>query len=298
MTLLIAGGSGFLGAALTTALRAAGHRVMILTRRPRRDGDVQWFARPNDITWRHAIERSDAVINLAGESIAGQRWTEDRKRAIRGSRIAATSALVAAIKAAARPPGVFISSSGINFYGTHGDEVITEESPSGADFLSDVCRQWETLAIEAASRSRVVLVRSGMVLDRTGGALPRLALPFRLFAGGPIGTGQQYVSWIALEDWMGLISWVLTKNHVSGPLNFTAPAPVTNKEFARTLGRVLRRPSFIPAPAAAVRFALGDLADALILGGQRVVPARVQALGYEFRYPSLEPALRAIYERA
>jgi uncharacterized protein (TIGR01777 family) len=297
MTLLIAGGSGFLGTALTTALRAAGHRVMILTRRPRRDGDVQWFARPNDITWRHAIERSDAVINLAGESIAGQRWTEDRKRAIRGSRIAATSALVAAVKAAARPPGVFISSSAVGFYGTHGDEVITEESPSGADFLSDVCRQWETLAIEAASRSRVVLVRSGMVLDRTGGALPQLALPFRLFAGGPIGTGQQYMSWIALEDWIGLISWVLTKNHVSGPLNFTAPAPVTNREFARTLGRVLRRPSFIPAPAAAVQFALGDLADALILGGQRVVPARVQALGYEFRYPSLEPALRAIYDR-
>jgi hypothetical protein len=297
MTLLIAGGSGFLGTALTTALRAAGHRVMILTRRPRRDGDVQWFARPNDTTWRHAIERSDAVINLAGESIAGKPWTEDRKRAIRGSRIAATSALVAAIKAAARPPGVFISSSAIGIYGTHGDEVITEESPSGSDFLSDVCRQWETLAIEAASRSRVVLVRSGMVLGRDGGALPQLALPFRLFAGGPIGSGQQYMSWIGLEDWMGLITWVLTKNHVSGPLNFTAPAPVTNTEFARTLGRVLRRPSFIPTPAAAVRLALGELADALILGGQRVVPARVQALGYEFKYPSLEPALRAIYDR-
>jgi hypothetical protein len=297
MIVLIAGGSGFLGTALARALRSAGHRALILTRRPQREGDVLWSTRPNDTAWRHALDRSDALVNLAGESIAGQRWTEDRKRAIRGSRIAATSALVAAVKAAARPPGVFISSSAVGFYGTHGDEVITEESPSGADFLSDVCRQWETLAIEAASRSRVVLVRSGMVLDRTGGALPQLALPFRLFAGGPIGTGQQYVSWIALEDWMGLISWVLTKNHVSGPLNFTAPAPVTNREFARTLGRVLRRPSFIPTPAAAVRFALGDLADALILGGQRVVPARVLALGYEFRYPSLEPALRAIYDR-
>jgi uncharacterized protein (TIGR01777 family) len=295
MTLLIAGGSGFLGGALTRALRAAGHRVMILTRRPQRDGDVHWLTRPNDTTWWHAVERADAIINLAGESIAGRRWTEERKRAIRGSRIAATTALVTAIKGVSRPPAVFISSSAIGFYGTHGDEVLSEDSPAGSDFLADVCRQWETLAIEAASRSRLVLLRSGMVLDRDQGALPQLALPFRLFAGGPVGSGQQYVSWIALEDWVGLVLWVLAKNHVSGPLNLTAPGPVTNREFARALGRVLGRPSFIPAPAFALRLMLGELADALILGGQRVVPARAQALGYEFKYATLEPALRAIY---
>jgi uncharacterized protein (TIGR01777 family) len=297
MTVLIAGGSGFLGAALARALRAAGHRVMVLTRRPQRDGDVQWLARSNDISWRHAVERADAIVNLAGESIAGQRWTEDRKRAIRGSRIEATTALVSAIKAVSRPPAVFISSSAIGIYGTHGDEVITEESAAGSDFLADVCRQWETLAIEAASRSRIVLLRSGLVLARDGGALPQLALPFRLFAGGPVGSGQQFMSWIGLDDWVGLVRWALTTNHVSGPLNLTAPGPVTNKEFARVLGRVLGRPSFIPAPAFALRYALGELADALILGGQRVVPARAQALGYEFKYASLEPALRAIYHR-
>lgn len=297
MTLLIAGGTGFLGGALTRALRAAGHRVMILTRRPQRDGDVHWLGRPNDTTWWHAVERADAIINLAGESIAGQRWTDERKRAIRGSRIQATTALVAAIKGVARPPAVFISASAIGFYGLHGDEVISEDSPAGSDFLADVCRQWETLAIEAASRCRLVLLRSGMVLDRDGGALPQLALPFRLFAGGPVGSGQQYMSWIALEDWVGLVQWVLTKNHVSGPLNLTAPGPVTNQEFARVLGRVLRRPSFVPAPAAALRFVLGELADALILGGQRVVPARAQALGYEFKYATLEPALREIFGR-
>jgi uncharacterized protein (TIGR01777 family) len=297
MTLLIAGGSGFLGAALARTLRAAGHRVMILTRRPRIDGDVQWLARPNDTTWRHALDRADAVINLAGESIAGSRWTEERKRAIRGSRIEATSALVAAIMAASRPPGTFISGSAIGFYGAHGDEVVTEESPSGSDFLSDVCRQWETLAIEASSRTRVVLLRSGLVLARDGGALPQLALPFRLFAGGPVGSGQQYMSWISLEDWVGLVRWAVTTNHASGPFNLTAPTPVTNREFARVLGRVLGRPAVIPAPASALRLVLGELADALILGGQRVVPARAHALGYEFRHPTLEPALREIYAK-
>ena len=297
MTLLIAGGSGFLGTALARALRAARHRVLILTRRPQRDGDVLWTTRPNDTAWRHALDRADAVINLAGESIAGSRWTEERKRAIRGSRIEATSALVSALKAASRPPSTFISASAIGIYGTHGDEVVTEESPAGSDFLSDVCRQWETLAIEASSRSRVLLLRSGLVLARDGGALPQLALPFQLFAGGPVGSGRQYMSWIGLEDWIGLVHWALVTNHVSGPLNLTAPAPVTNGEFARILGSVLKRPAIVPMPAFVMRLALGELADALILGGQRVVPARAQALGYEFKYPTLEPALREIYER-
>jgi uncharacterized protein len=296
MTLLIAGGSGFLGSALAKAFRAAGHRVMILTRRPQRDGDVLWSTKASDTSWRHALERSDTVINLAGESIAGRRWTPERKREIRASRMEPTQALVSAIATASRPPAVFVNASAVGFYGVHGDEALTEQSPSGNDFLGSLCRDWETLAIEASSRSRVVLLRSGLVLAREGGALPQLALPFRFFAGGPVGTGRQYLSWISLADWIGLVQWTLTRNHVSGPLNLTAPAPVTNVEFARTLGRVLSRPSFVPVPAFAMRLALGELADALILGGQRVLPARVQALGYEFAHERLEPALREIYE--
>jgi uncharacterized protein (TIGR01777 family) len=295
MTLLLAGGSGFLGSALAAALRAAGHHVTILTRHPRRDGDVRWSTTPGDTSWRHALERADVVVNLAGESIAGGRWTEERKRAIRASRIEATQALVAAIAAAARPPAVFLSSSAIGFYGLHGDEVITEESASGGDFLAGVCREWESIALEASSRSRVVLLRSGLILARQGGALPQLALPFRLFAGGPVGSGRQYMSWISLADWVGMVQWMLTRNHVSGPLNLTAPTPVTNAAFARTLGQVLHRPSFVRTPALAMRLALGEMADALILGGQRVVPARAMALGYDFKHSTLDAALREIY---
>jgi uncharacterized protein len=298
VTLLIAGGSGFLGTALAKAFRADGHRVMILTRRPQREGDVLWSTKPTDTAWRHALDRSDAVINLAGESIAGQRWTDERKRALRASRMEPTQALISAVVAASRPPAVFLNASAVGYYGVHGDEVITEESPAGKDFLSAICRDWETLALEVSSRSRIVLLRSGVVLAREGGALPQLALPFRLFAGGPIGTGQQYMSWISLTDWIALVRWVLTKNHVSGPLNLTAPTPVTNAEFARALGRALGRPSFVPTPASAVRFVLGELADAVILGGQRVVPARAQALGYEFKHPTIDAALRDIYRRS
>jgi uncharacterized protein (TIGR01777 family) len=295
MTIVIAGGTGFLGTALTHALRADGHRVIILTRQPRNQDEFRWSTDGNDTGWTGVLEGAHALINLAGESIAGGRWTAARKDAILASRVKATTALVSAIKTATRIPSTFISASAIGIYGTRGDEPLTEHSPLGSDYLAGVCREWESLALAASPHSRVVLIRSGMVLAREGGALPQLALPFKLFAGGPAGTGRQYMSWISLVDWVGLVRWALTTGSVAGPLNLTAPSPVTNAEFARVLGRALRRPAVMPAPAFALRLALGEMADALVLGGQRVLPAQAQKLGYEFTYSTLEPALRSIY---
>jgi uncharacterized protein (TIGR01777 family) len=292
---LIAGGTGLLGTALADALRRDGDSVAILTRRPRRDHEVRWSPPQQDPAWTSMVSGAYAVINLAGESIAGGRWTTTRKAAIRESRTTATGALVEAIEAAAAPPSVFISSSAVGYYGTRGDEPVTEATPSGTDYLAQVGRDWEALARQASSRSRVVLLRSGVVLARDGGALPQLALPFRLFAGGPAGSGKQFMSWIHIDDWIAMVRWALATTSVAGPLNATAPAPVTNEEFSRTLGRVLGRPSWMRAPAFALRLMLGEMADALVLGGQRVLPEVAQRNGFVFRYPTLESALRHIY---
>jgi hypothetical protein len=295
MRIVVAGGTGFLGSALVSRLRREGHDVFVLARRARGQGEIPWSPDGSTGPWAAAFDDADAIVNLAGESIASGRWTATRKAAIRESRMLATRSLVAGIERAARPPGVFVSGSAVGYYGAHGDEVVTEATPPGRDFLASVCVDWETEALRAGGRTRVVLLRTGIVLERDGGALPQMALPFRLFAGGPVGPGRQYQAWIHRIDWVGLVSWALRASEVSGPLNATAPEPVTNREFARTLGRVLRRPSFVPAPAFAMKLALGEMAEALLLTGARVVPARAAALGFRFEYPTLEPALRAIY---
>lgn len=295
MRILVAGGTGFLGSALVDALRADAHEVTVLTRRPRRKGDLAWSPDDGDVTWTKAVDDAAAVVNLAGEGIADRRWTDARKAAILSSRIHATRALVAAIKSARQPPATFISASAIGIYGAHGAAPLTEETPPGSDFLAGVCREWEARALDAAATTRVVLPRTGLVLAGNGGALPQLALPFRFFAGGPAGSGRQYMSWIHVDDWVAMVRWSLVTSTVSGPLNVTAPAPVTNAEFARTLGRTMGRPALLPAPAFALRLALGEMADALILGGQRVLPAKAQALGFQFRYPTLDAALHDIY---
>ncbi|HEY7191973.1 MAG TPA: TIGR01777 family oxidoreductase [Vicinamibacterales bacterium] len=299
MQIVIAGGTGFLGRALVGALRAEGHRVRVLTRRPRQIDDVAWNPDPDDQRaqpWTAAIDGADAVINLAGESIAGARWNASRKQAIRESRLRATGALVLAIANAQRRPPVFISASAIGVYGNRGDERLTEDSVPGTDFLADVCRDWERIALEVATMSRVVRVRTGIVLGRGGGALAPMALPFRLFVGGPAGSGTQYMSWIHIDDWVAMVRWALQTDAVSAAINLTAPAPVTNTEFAHTLGRALGRPSFMRTPAFALRLLLGEeMATALVLGGQRVLPARAEAMGYSFKYATLDSALRAIY---
>lgn len=296
MRLLIAGGSGLLGRALSRALRADGHRVQSLTRHPRHADDVGWSADGTDSGWTTALPGTDAVINLAGASIAGARWTAAHKARIRDSRVRATRALVDAINAA-RAPTVLVSGSAIGIYGSRGDEPLDESARAGSDFLAGVCRAWEGEALKVNAATRLVLVRTGLVLAKDGGALPQMALPFRFGAGGPMGTGRQYMSWIHVDDWVGLLRHALDTRAAAGPINLTAPAPVTNAEFARALGRALHRPAFVPTPAFVLRLALGEMADALILGGQRVLPAKAQALGYEFRYPTLERALEAIYRR-
>lgn len=287
MHILLAGGRGLLGTALAQHLRAAGHVVAVLTRTPRAPHERSW----SDV--QRAVSEADAVVNLAGESIAAARWTSARKAAILESRVSATRTLVEAMRTAGRTPAVFASSSAIGIYGARDDAAVTEETPPGHDFLARVCVAWEAEAAAAAALTRVVLLRTGVVFAREGGALPQMALPFRLFAGGPVGSGRQYVSWVHIDDWTAMTAWAIRHGAVAGPLNITAPEPVRNADLAGALGRALHRPSFIPAPAFALRLALGEMAT-IVLDGQRVLPAKAQALGFTFRYPALEPALATL----
>jgi uncharacterized protein len=296
MRIVIAGGSGLLGRALTARLQHDGDTVVVLTRRPRHAFDVAWTPEGPSRPWADTVAAADAVINLAGESIAGARWTAARKTALFDSRVRPTRALARAIQAAGQKPLAFLSGSAIGIYGPRGDEPVTEETPPGSDFLSRLAIEWEREALAVAPLTRVVLLRTGLVLTREGGALPQMALPFRFFAGGPIGSGRQWLSWIHIDDWVSMVRWALDKPSATGPLNVTAPEPVTNAEFARTLGRVLDRPAFMPAPDFLVRLALGEMADA-VLNGQRVLPAKALALGFRFQYPQLEQALRATYDK-
>jgi uncharacterized protein len=293
--IIVAGGTGLLGTALVGALQDDRHMVVVLTRRPTRDNEVRWSPQYAEGLWTSALDNAHAVINLAGASIAGGRWTTARKAAIRDSRMQATGALVKAIVASGQPPPIFISSSAVGYYGSRGDEPVTETTAPGSDFLAHVCRDWEAAASQLSPAARVVLLRSGVVLARHGGALPQMALPFKLFAGGPAGSGRQFMSWIHLHDWVATVKWALASQHIAGPLNVTAPEPVTNEDFSRSLGRVLGRPAWLKAPSFALRLMLGEMADALILGGQRVLPAVAQQHGFAFQYPTLESALRQIY---
>lgn len=296
MKLVVTGGTGFLGRPLVEALRNDSHEVIVLTRRPARArGEVQWAPAAGLGVWARTFEGADAVVNLAGESIAEKRWTAARKSALLASRLEATNAVVAALRAASGVETTFLSGSAIGYYGTPGNQPLDESSPAGGDFLARVCREWEAAALEAAVHARVVLLRTGLVLARGGGVLAQLERPFRFFAGGPLGSGRQVMSWIHREDWIGMVRWALARRDVRGPLNLTAPAPVTNREMATAIGRALHRPSFLPAPAFALRLALGEMAEAGVLNGQRVLPRVAQSHGFAFAYTSLDRALREIY---
>jgi uncharacterized protein len=308
MKVVIAGGSGFLGQALTTALAADSHDLVVLTRhadgqhaatsRPGRIRPVTWAPTGETGPWASEVDGAGAVVNLAGESIAGKRWSPAQKTRILDSRVRATRSLVAAIRGASAPPSVFVSGSAVGYYGPLGDEPVTEEAPPGGDFLAGVCVHWEQEAARAASdRTRLVCVRTGLVLGKDGGALPQMLPPFRLGAGGPVGSGRQYWPWIHRDDWVALVRWAIITTAVSGPVNATAPNPVTNATFASALGRAMHRPAFMPAPAFALRLLLGEMADALLLSGQRALPAKAQRLGFTFRFANVEDALAAIFDR-
>lgn len=302
--ILISGSTGMIGCALAEALRQQGHDVAGLLRPPTRvrlrgteagskNQAVGWD--PEAGTLDQSADGADAVVHLAGASIAEGRWTAARKRLLRDSRIAATHGLIDSLKKLTRPPRVFIGASAIGFYGDRADEELTESSPPGSDFLANLTRQWETASLRASEfGARAVVLRTGIVLDKNGGALPRMALPFRLGAGGRLGSGQQWMSWLALEELVAMIQFALTANSLTGPANAVAPHPVRNADFTKVLARVLRRPAIFPAPAFALRLALGEMADALLLASQRVRPQKFESLGYRFVLPDLESALRAV----
>jgi len=301
MRIVIAGATGFLGRPLVESLVADGHGVTVLTSNanehsPRNGArTVVWSPDGTAGAWSFEISGADAVINLAGESIAGKRWSDSQKTNIVESRRLATRSLVAAIGGATSRPALLLNGSAVGYYGPRDDEVITEEGAPGDDFLARVCTTWETEAQAAASdRTRVVMLRTGLVLEKDGGALPQMLPPFRFGVGGPVGSGRQYWPWIHRADWIGIVRWILQTPGVVGPVNATAPNPVTNTEFARALGRAMHRPSFMPAPAFALRVLLGEMADGLLLSGQRAVPRRAEQGGYSFRYRQVEEALMAI----
>jgi uncharacterized protein (TIGR01777 family) len=304
MHIVIAGGTGFLGRPLIDAFVAEGHDVTVLTRqsslRPAapRQRAVYWTPDGTTGPWAGEIVGANAIVNLAGESIAAGRWTTAQKQRVLESRVQATRSLTAAIAAAATPPAVLISGSAVGYYGPLGEEVVTEGHAAGADFLATVCLRWEQEAMRAQTpHTRVACLRTGLVLERDGGAFPRILLPFRLGAGGPLGSGRQYWPWIHRSDWIEAVRFVLHTAAASGALNVTAPHPVTNAQFAKAIGRAMHRPAFVPTPAFALRLALGEMADGLLLSGQRAVPARLQQLGFAFAHRDLDSALRAILQQ-
>jgi uncharacterized protein (TIGR01777 family) len=295
MKILISGSSGLIGTAATAALKSDGHNVVHLVRpsKTANPGDVQWD--PMRATVDVAgLEGIDVVIHLSGAGIADGRWTEERKQLLRSSRIDTTRVLVDSLSRLKQKPRLLIVASAIGYYGSRGDEILTESSTTGTDFLALVCRDWEAEASRAAERCiRTVMLRFGVVLSGKGGALPKMLPPFKLGVGGRLGSGQQWMSWIAIEDVVGIIRHTIANEQVSGPVNVVAPNPVRNEEFTRLLAGMLHRPAIFPAPAFVLRLAMGEMADAVLLSSDRVKPEQMLAAGYKFRFEILEPALRA-----
>lgn len=303
MRVLITGGSGLLGRALAQDLGAAGYEVIVLSRTPDKVKGlpkgvraVGWDAR-TAANWGVLADGAEAIVNLAGESIKGDgflpsRWTSARKQRIRQSRLDAGAAVSEAVRQAPRKPKVVLQASAVGYYGPRGDEAVTEDQAAGDDFLAEVCSAWEesTADVEKLGVRRVVL-RTGLPLTMQGGALPLLVLPFRIFAGNTFGAGQQYYPWIHIQDHVAALRFLIEDGKARGAFNISAPQPARNRDFARTLGRVLRRPVWLPTPGFAMRLAMGEVST-VVLDGQNAVPQHLQARGFKFSHPQLEPALR------
>ncbi|MGH9815244.1 MAG: TIGR01777 family oxidoreductase [Candidatus Acidiferrales bacterium] len=300
MRILISGSSGLVGTALREALSSTAHTVERLRRGvgPSRPGWVTWDPQVKMFD-PVAAEGADAVVHLAGASIADGRWNAARKRVLRSSRVEATRHLVGELAKLKSPPKIFVSASAVGYYGNRGEEVLTEKSEPAEDFLGCLAQEWEAEALGARKfGARVVLLRFGVILAGHGGALAKMLTPFKLGAGGPIGSGRQWMSWISLPDVVALIQHALASDSLEGPLNAMSPNPVRNREFAKTLGRVLRRPAIAPLPGFVARIMLGEMADALLLASQRAVPERLQSAGYSFQHADLDAALRAVLKHA
>jgi len=293
MNVLITGGKGFIGSTLRRELRTAGHDVVITTRQGSdSSGELTW--KPPSLIPPKNISTFDAIVNLAGDSIHAERWTKDKKERIRSSRIHTTHYLIESIKNADIKPKILINASAVGYYGPQGDEEVTENFSPGKDFLASVCKDWESEAIKAEQLGvRTVITRIGVVLGQDGGALQKMITPFKAYAGGYLGSGKQWMSWVHIEDVTGFIMFAIEHDKLSGVFNLTAPNPSTNKDFSTALGRALGRPSIFPVPGFVLKAALGEFGE-ILLTGQRCIPERALIAGYEFKYPLLDKALKSI----
>jgi uncharacterized protein (TIGR01777 family) len=295
MKILISGASGLVGTHLIPTLKAKGHEIFRLVRKtPKAADEIQWDSEKGfDEGERAKLENFDAVVHLAGDNVASENWSEEKKRKIRDSRVVGTRVLVDALKRAKNPPKIMVSASATGFYGSREDEILTEDSARGTGFLAEVCTAWENESIKAEEfGARVVMPRIGIVLTKDGGALEKMLTPFKFGVGGRIGSGKQWMSWIALEDLIRIIHFALENEALRGAVNATAPNPVTNEEFTRTFGKVLHRPTILPVPEFAIKLMFGEMGETLLLEGSRVLPKRLPENGFEFKFTNLEEAMK------
>jgi uncharacterized protein len=299
MKLIITGATGFIGSILTDRLWNQFHSLVLLSRTPPSEVGVtkkEWFAwsPPSGGEWESAVDGADGIVNLAGEPIAAKRWSKEQKEKLRLSRVDSTRALVNAIAKAKVKPKFLLNASAVGYYGAHGEEIVTETTAPGSDFLSRLCVEWENEALKAERHGiRVIRVRTGIVLGKGRGALAKMVPPFKMFAGGPLGSGKQYMPWIQIEDEIGLLLFLIENENARGAFNATAPNPVTMEEFAKALGEVLNRPSWVSVPPSALALLTGEMAD-MLLTGQKAVPEAATKLGYTFKYPMIVAALQSL----